>query len=119
MKNEHGIVNNGVLCYKCGIVYTTADELENHQNEKHGKLDYICKFCDLNLNDLNGYNNHLKDNHKDYSKNFKCKSQVIMWLIRVCNHKVTSLKWTMTDMGQWEGSSSVKSLYIHQLVMPA
>ena len=73
LKNEHGIVNNGVLCFKCGIVYTTADELENHQNEKHGKLDYICKFCDLNLNDLNGYNDHLKDNHKDYSKNFKCK----------------------------------------------
>ena len=62
LKNEHGFVNNGVLCFKCGIVYTTADELENHQNEKHGKLDYICKFCDLNLNDLNGYNDHLKDN---------------------------------------------------------
>ena len=73
LKNEHGIVKNGFLCYKCGIVYNTEDELKNHQNEKHGKLDYKCKFCNLNLNDLIGYNDHLKDCHEDYFKNFKCK----------------------------------------------
>ena len=84
LRSAHGMIKNGVLCYKCNIIYQTEEDLKQHNEDKHKEKDYLCQVCNINLDNLNALNDHLKIHNN--SKSFKCKMCDTIWHCHVTLH---------------------------------